>query len=127
MEEAMLASGYSETYAKAPSILRSTKGYQKIMKPIIQQLENERQRVIDSMSTHDLSEESYETKRKALDTLTKNVQLLSGKPTSIEHMNLDGVIDAEVIDVIEEAEQKAYERLTGNKTQLAVVDSQESD
>ena len=115
MKEAMLASGYSEIYAKNPNLLRNTAGYKQLMNPIIEQMEQERERLIESMANTELDKVHYRDKTKALDTLTKNMQLLTGKPTAISQQQDDMIIDAEVVEVIEEAEDKVYQRLIGNE------------
>ena len=50
------------------------------MDSIIEQLEIERQRAIDKLK-HKISDAKYRDLNDGIDKLTKNIQLLSGKPT----------------------------------------------
>ena len=52
----------------------------KAMDSIIDQLEIERQRAIDKLK-HKISDAKYRDLNDGIDKLTKNIQLLSGKPT----------------------------------------------
>ena len=47
----------------------------------IQKLELELERVQDALAKKNLSKEEYDTLRKMVDTLIKNIELLSGRPT----------------------------------------------
>ena len=71
---------YSLSTSKSPQRVTQTKSYQSVMKPIIEQLEEERQRAI-TMLRKKISKAQYHHLVEALDKMTKNIQLLSGKET----------------------------------------------
>lgn len=73
--------GYSDNTADNPKAVTSTKSYQDEVSPFIQKLEKERDRIVLEMSIKDLDKVQYHHLTSAVDTLTKNIQLLSGKET----------------------------------------------
>jgi hypothetical protein len=79
-KDAMKNSGYKEEYSKSGHILK-TKQYKEKMKPIVDQLIKERQRILDELKNKRLNKEKYKDLVDALDKITKNVQLLSGGAT----------------------------------------------
>lgn len=79
---------YSEETTKQPSRILESKGIQEELKPFIDQLEKERQRLLNSIKTKDLDKVSYDKAVNSLDTLTKNIQLLSGGATSRDEMTI---------------------------------------
>ena len=77
-----LQKGYSELTAKTPKNITNTKSYQSVINPVVTRMEKERERLLASMEKDNLSYVEYSDKTKALDTLTKNIQLLSGSSTA---------------------------------------------
>ena len=73
--------GYSVNTANA-GLVQKTKTYQAVMSPVVTRMEKERDRLLASMEKDNLSYVEYSDKTKALDTLTKNIQLLSGGSTA---------------------------------------------
>ena len=59
----------------------------KAMDSIVNQLEIERQRAISKLKTK-ISDAKYRDLNDGIDKLTKNIQLLSGKPTDRQELNL---------------------------------------
>ena len=76
-----LESGYSKAMSTTPSQITRTKAYIEAIKPIVPQIEAERQRVMNAMGKKDLKKEKYSVLLSGADILTKNIQLLSGKAT----------------------------------------------
>ncbi len=72
--------GYAMTTAGS-GLVQKTQTYQDTINPFVAQLEKERQRVIKAMMSKDLTEVQYDKLSNVMDTLTKNMQLLSGKET----------------------------------------------
>jgi hypothetical protein len=72
--------GYSKSTSESPQRITETKSYKKIMKPLIDQLDEERQAVIKDM-VGKRKKAKYRDLTDALDKITKNIQLLGGKPT----------------------------------------------
>lgn len=81
--------GYSDGISKQPIRVRKTQSYQEEIKPIVSQMERERQRVITEMERKDLTEIQYGELARALDTFTKNIQLLSGGATERNETNFN--------------------------------------
>ena len=81
VSKAMREVGYSPGTAKNPKHLTTSKGYKEAISPFVQQMMEERQRLLDSMSTEDLTSVKYKDKTDSVDKLTKNIQLLTGGST----------------------------------------------
>jgi len=81
VSRAMRESGYTEASAKNPKNLTESKGYKEAVSPFVQQMMEERQRLLDSMTTEDLTSVKYKDKTDSVDKLTKNIQLLTGGST----------------------------------------------
>ncbi len=75
-----LKKGYKYSTANSGKV-QKMKGYTQVTEPFLIQLEKERQRVIKAMQSKDLDEVQYDKLSTVMDTLTKNMQLLSGKET----------------------------------------------
>ena len=73
--------GYSEGTTITPNQVTETKSYQDEMMPFIKKLEKERDRIVSALSRKDLDDVQYQHLTSAVDTLTKNIQLLGGKET----------------------------------------------
>lgn len=86
----IIAKRYSKSTSKSPQIVTETKSYKEAIKPIIEQLEEERQRAIKTLKSR-ISKAKYRDLTDAIDKLTKNIQLLGGKPT--ENLNIGNLLD----------------------------------
>lgn len=71
---------YADSVAKIPGKLTKSKGFQEEMKPVVEQMEKERQRAISLLKTK-ISKAQYHQLVDGIDKLTKNIQLLSGGAT----------------------------------------------
>lgn len=80
--------GYSKTTATVPSQVTNTKSYQSVINPFLKKLEKERDRILMEISIKDLDKERHSDLVRSLDTITKNVQLLSGKETERAGVNI---------------------------------------
>ena len=76
----IIAKRYSKSVSEKPKIVTETKRYKEVMKPIVDQLEEERQRAITKLKGK-ISKAKYHHLIDGIDKLTKNIQLLGGKPT----------------------------------------------
>lgn len=86
--------GYADNTADTPQNVTETKSYKDVISPFVEKLEKERDRIVLEMSIKDLDKVQYQHLVSATDTLTKNIQLLSGKETeragvTINVMNYD--------------------------------------
>lgn len=75
--------GYTQNTSDNPKQITESKSYKQITEPVVKQMEKERQRLMDAISIKDLNKLAYEKAVDAIDKLTKNIQLLSGKETEI--------------------------------------------
>jgi hypothetical protein len=73
--------GYSEGTTITPNKVTRTQSYQAEIMPFVKKLEKERDRIVSALSVKDLDVVQYQHLTSAVDTLTKNIQLLSGKET----------------------------------------------
>lgn len=78
-------SGYADNTADNPKNITETKTYQDAIKPIVEQLEVERQRAIKRLSKT-INKAKYRDLMDAIDKLTKNIQLLNGGKTESNEM-----------------------------------------
>lgn len=86
--------GYSKSTSESPTVVTETKSYQEEIKPILDLMVKERQRLINEMSGRELTKVQYESLTRALDLLTKNIQLLSDRPTeNVKRLLTDEQID----------------------------------
>ncbi len=60
------------------------------IQPIIEQLETERQRALDEMAGK-ISKAQYHHLVDSIDKMTKNIQLLGGRPTEINQITIEDV------------------------------------
>jgi hypothetical protein len=81
--------GYSDNTSGNPQEVTGTKSYQSVVMPFLEKLEAERNRILMEISTKDLDNERHTDLVRSLDTLTKNVQLLSGKETERAGVNIN--------------------------------------
>jgi len=81
--KALIRAGYSKNTAKAPTKVTESKGFKEIKEPIVKQLEKELQRAINALKIKNIDQVAYEKIVDSIDKLTKNIQLLGGKPTEI--------------------------------------------
>lgn len=77
----MREQGYSPSISKQTFRVTKQKVYQDIVIPALQQIDDERNRIMKAMSEKNLTKEKYSTLVSGYDILTKNKQLLSGKAT----------------------------------------------
>lgn len=86
--EIIRAQGYSHSVSTAPTKVTRTKSYQRTIKPLIDQLEEERQAIMDRLKvTRDKAK--YRDLMDGLDKVTKTHQLLTGGAT--ENVAVRGV------------------------------------
>ena len=75
-------SGYSMETSLKPKLVTDTKSYKKAIRPVIDGMESQIQRIKEAIASRDLEKEEYRTLIYSLDTFIKNHQLLSGGATS---------------------------------------------
>lgn len=73
--------GYADNTADTPQNVTETKSYKDETEPYVEKMKKERDRIMLEMSIKDLDTVQYQHLVSATDTLTKNIQLLSGKET----------------------------------------------
>lgn len=113
MYKMMLEAGYSEASAKQSTIFISGAGMQKELTPIVDELKRQRRKAIKRMA-ETVKNASYRDVNDAIDKLTKNIQLLGGKPTEITN-DLSNKTDEE-LNKIAKGGSGISEKGTGEKT-----------
>ncbi|MEI6532486.1 MAG: hypothetical protein WCO06_01460 [Candidatus Roizmanbacteria bacterium] len=93
--EIIRENGYAESTSEKPKLVTETKSFKEAIEPIVDKMKIERQRLMDSITTKNLDEVTYKDSVSSIDTLTKNIQLLSGKDTERKTLILE---DKEQID-----------------------------
>lgn len=84
--------GYSDYQSKRPSIVMNSKNIKRELKPIVQQLEELRQKAIDAINSRDLRKERLDSQVNLMKQATHDSQVLSGGSTG----NLNLIIDESV-------------------------------
>lgn len=79
--ELMLEAGYSESQSKSPSQIIGSDAVQEGLSEVINDLEILRKKALTELKTRDLEKEPMRDVVKAIDTYTKNHQLLIGGST----------------------------------------------
>ena len=74
--------GYSLSVSKAPTKVTKTKAYKAVVEPVAIRWEKERERITQKMEQTELDVVQYRDLAKVLDTLTQNIQLLTGGATA---------------------------------------------
>jgi hypothetical protein len=80
---AMRKAGYSARTARNPKKLTETRVYKDAVEPIVEALESERWAIFEQMQKT-RSRANYGTLVHGLDVVSKQIQLLRGKPTGIQ-------------------------------------------
>lgn len=80
VSDAMREVGYSPKTAHNPQKVTDSKGFKEEARPIVEQLIKQRQLAL-YMLKGKINEATYRDLTNGIDVLTKNIQLLSGKPT----------------------------------------------
>lgn len=102
---AAIAAGYSHNSARSPEKIRDTEGYKKFVEPILEKLKQRREWAINAITEEKLQKESSKDLTDVVDKLTKNIQLLGGKPTeNIKVDTLSSLSDDELNRIIAESE-----------------------
>lgn len=79
--EIALRNGYATTTAENPKLITTTKAYQGVVKPLVEQLEEERLAIMERLKvTRDKAK--YRDLMDGLDKVTKTHQLLTGGATA---------------------------------------------
>lgn len=95
---------YSQSTSESPQIVTTTKSYQAVMKPIVEQLEAEREAIIARLRVT-RNKAKYRDLIDGLDKTTKNIQLLSGEPTDITRNKEYEGLAKQIKDLIEEVKK----------------------
>jgi len=96
--------GYSESTSKHPDKVRRTQSYKKKMKPFVKRMETERDAALAAMKGK-RGKANYSDLTRGVDTLTKNIELVSGRPTERVEKELPPK-QAEKLDQLLEKNQK---------------------
>lgn len=89
--EALIKAGYSPKTAIAPTKVTESLGFKEASKEFVAKMRKERDRIIQAMSERNLKTVDYQKLTTAVDTLTKNIQLLNGDETERTSVKIDGI------------------------------------
>lgn len=98
--EIIRESGYAISTSEKPKLVTETDSYKEAIAPVVDKMIQERDRIIASISTKDLTEEKHKDLIDSLDKLTKNIQLLSGGKTENVGLETDRKVLQEIIQSI---------------------------
>ena len=81
--EIIRKNGYADNTADNPLNVTETKSYKAVISPVVKRWKKERERLTTELESRNLTGERYGTIIKAVDLITKNIQLLSGGVTDV--------------------------------------------
>lgn len=81
MGEILREVGYGEGTIVNPQQVTETDSFKSVINPFVAKMEKERDRVIQAMAGKELDVVQYSHLTNAIDSMTKNIQLLSGGET----------------------------------------------
>jgi mevalonate kinase len=81
--------GYSQSVSEAPQNVTQTKSYQEAIEPFLDKMIKERDRILDAMEQKDLTKVQYQHLAEVADKFTKNIQLLGGRPTENNKLEIE--------------------------------------
>lgn len=102
MGPALLAVGYAKGYASNPQKIKKTKAYQKVMKPLLDRLEEARDAAIERMA-ETVSQADYNAVAGGLNITQKQIQLLKGDPTENIKSTYSDLDDAKLKAIVARA------------------------
>ena len=82
--------GYSKSVSLKPKLVTSTKSYKDEMDDVVKKMKEERDRALNLMRKK-IGKAKYRDLTDGVDKMTKNVQLLEGKPTEINKLTTEDV------------------------------------
>lgn len=85
--------GYAQNTADNPKNITETKSYKEIVDPALNMMIEERLKALKEIKARKLNKVQYERLINAIDTLTKNIQLLGGKPTENKKFLIGNILD----------------------------------
>lgn len=94
--------GYSRLSAKSSKAIR-TKAYKEAIRPVVEQMEEERQRAITMMKKK-IGKAKYRDLVDSVDKLTKNLRLLNDQSTSNVAIGVKRLSDQELEKLTDESE-----------------------
>jgi len=81
--EMLKEAGYSPAIQKNPYLIFESETIQEGIADVVDEMKKERERAIKAMRAKNLDDVAYDRLTDVIDKLTKNIQLLGGKPTEI--------------------------------------------
>lgn len=92
LANAMRKAGYSSKTARSPKKMTESKKYQEVVNPVIKAMEAERDAILKRLPKV-RSKAKYRDLTDGLDKMTKNIQLLGGKPTENVSHSIADILD----------------------------------
>lgn len=88
MGQMLIEAGYSEETAKTPRAIFETDGIKKATEDLVKKLEDKRRMAITHITEDKMERSAIRDLVNVVDMFTKNIQLLTGKETSRDTLNL---------------------------------------
>lgn len=73
--------GYSESTSKHPDLVTKTKSFQEVIKPVVDEMDRLRTKIVTEMHSKDLTKVKFMDLSFALKNTTHDIQLIRGKST----------------------------------------------
>lgn len=112
--EMLREAGYEESIAKNPYRILGSETVQEGISDVVGAMEKERNRALAALASKNLDEVGYEKITDVIDKLTKNIQLLGGKPTEITQNDYSELSD-EQLTRIAKGKSGVSEKRAGKK------------
>ena len=94
--EMLLEAGYSEVQSKNPQEIFGSLNIQEGLTDVVSELEKKRESALNALTTEKIEQEKAKDLTDIIDKLTKNIQLLGGKPTEITKNELSELSDEQL-------------------------------
>lgn len=90
VSKTMRETGYTDNTAKNPKNLTESKGFKEATEDLVRRMEEARDRAIGLLTSKE-EKADYNAIMNGVDKLTRNIQLLQGKPTEISKTSVEEV------------------------------------
>lgn len=96
--------GYSEGMTKTPSVITNSPAVKNKLEEVVEMMEEKRKMALQAITSEKVRKASALSNAYTIDILTKNTQLLTGKRTGLEPININIVRYSEDVEPIKPVE-----------------------
>jgi nitrogen regulatory protein PII len=112
LEKCLLEAGYSEYQAKSARQIIEGEGVQEGLSDVVSELEKKREFALNALTAEKIEKEKAKDITDIIDKLTKNIQLLGGKPTDITKNDLSELSDEQLEKIARSSSRTSEERVS---------------